>query len=90
MLFQIFIGVNVQKGVKANHNRIYIMNAMTHCFPVDENTYKDDDVVATVRALRPQLNHEIIEILVPRKTKLYARFVRRLKIVCNVYADYSN
>ena len=48
------------------------------------------DVVATVRALRPQLNHEIIEILVPRKTKLYARFVRRLKIVCNVYADYSN
>ena len=66
------------------------MNAMTHCFPVDENTYKDDDVVATVRALRPQLNHEIIEILVPRKTKLYARFVRRLKIVCNVYADYSN
>ena len=60
---------------------------------VEENyveSFTDDKVIVNIRALKPQLNHEIIKVLVPRRTKLYDRYIRRFMAEYSIYAEYSN
>ena len=68
------------------------MNTSTQYFATEDPCAQptDDTMMRTIRALRPKLNHDIKNVLVPRKTKLYDRYIQRFIADNNIYHEYSN
>ena len=63
------------------------MNKITEETQFEQST---NNIMTSIRTLRPQLNKEIKRVMVPKTTKLYDRYIRRFLAENNIYYEYSN
>jgi hypothetical protein len=63
------------------------MNKITEETQFEQST---NNIMISIRTLRPQLNKEIKRVMVPKTTKLYDRYIRRFLAENNIYYEYSN